>query len=193
MVLAYLGLYLMGFGTSFLVSKSHGILALLIIGLLSAYNHLFKGVTLMGNVIIALLCGLPLYYAEWPQAIDQTLVPVIFAVVSTLAREIIKDNQDMEGDKKAGRHTLPITYGVPLAKKTAAILLVIIFLSLPFPVLLFNYHMSFSVCALLLVALPLFKAFLELLKPSPQWELAQKMLKIMMLGGLVSLVAGKLM
>lgn len=54
---------------------------------------------------------------------------IIFAFIITLIREIIKDAEDIEGDKVSGSNTLPIRLGL---KTSARIILVISFLSMLF-------------------------------------------------------------
>lgn len=46
----------------------------------------------------------------------------IFAFLSTMVREIIKDIEDYEGDKKYGSNTLPVVYGKTKAKRVAQII-----------------------------------------------------------------------
>jgi len=43
----------------------------------------------------------------------------LFAFLSTMVREIIKDIEDYEGDKKYYSNTLPVVYGKQKAKKVA--------------------------------------------------------------------------
>ena len=183
----------MGLATSCLVSFSHGLLAFGIVILLWLYNSRLKGHALIGNTVISLLCGISIYFAEWPGMITHTLIPFIFAFLSNLAREIIKDIQDIDGDIKAGLSTLPIYFGVNTARKFSGFLLVLILLLLPFPVFFFDYHISFLISACILVIIPLLKALYQINSSQPLWMKAQKNLKLMMLGGMLAIVLGKLL
>ena len=49
----------------------------------------------------------------------------LFAFASNLAREIIKDIEDIEGDKLIHANTIPILYGVTKTKWLAGILLIL--------------------------------------------------------------------
>jgi 4-hydroxybenzoate polyprenyltransferase len=49
----------------------------------------------------------------------------LFAFISTLVREIVKDMEDIPGDKSAGCRTLPIVMGLDAAKKIAQFLLLV--------------------------------------------------------------------
>ncbi|MEE9118324.1 MAG: UbiA family prenyltransferase, partial [Calditrichia bacterium] len=42
----------------------------------------------------------------------ETFFPAAFAFLFHLGREILKDIQDMEGDKQAGADTFPVKYGI---------------------------------------------------------------------------------
>jgi 4-hydroxybenzoate polyprenyltransferase len=56
----------------------------------------------------------------------------IFAFISTLIREIIKDMEDYEGDKKYACNTLSVVYGKDKAKFFSQILIGIMFLMLAY-------------------------------------------------------------
>ncbi|MGB0882229.1 MAG: geranylgeranylglycerol-phosphate geranylgeranyltransferase [Vicingaceae bacterium] len=49
----------------------------------------------------------------------------VFAFISTLVREIIKDIEDYEGDKKYGSNTFPVVYGKTIGKYAAQIVAII--------------------------------------------------------------------
>lgn len=53
-----------------------------------------------------------------------------FAFLLTFIREIVKDMEDIEGDKAFDCKTLPIVFGIPAAKKTAIILSLITMIGL---------------------------------------------------------------
>ncbi len=101
---------------------------------LYAYNARLKKYPLLGNLTVALFCAgaaFILWVAEWPalrraaetqpgpaqRAWLITLWYLVFAFLSTLFREIIKDVEDMEGDRKSGYQTLPLEWGVEWARR----------------------------------------------------------------------------
>jgi 4-hydroxybenzoate polyprenyltransferase len=188
---AVYGFYVCGLAFSLVVSPSHAILAALIITLLWFYNHYLQGMPLVGNGVVSLLCGLSVYYPEWPRFMHHTFPPFIFVILSTMAREIIKDIQDEKSDKKVGHNTLPILIGKVTSRKFAVVFLLLTFLMLPVPVVFWEYHISFGIIATLFVAVPLFYTIRLLYATSPQWEKAQKMIKILMLGGIAAIIGGK--
>lgn len=108
--------------------------------LLYQYAQRWKGQPLIGNVIIAFLAGLVVItllafdvlptLTEDPEVMDKFggiiyiyLVFAGFAFYVTLIREIIKDLEDIKGDKKAGYRTLPIVWNERGARFIAFILI----------------------------------------------------------------------
>ena len=84
------------------------------------YAKTLKKIAFWGNLLIALLCALmPLMV--WGVERQENLRElqwilygyVVFAFISTLYREIVKDIEDMGGDRKYGSQSLPIIWGVP--------------------------------------------------------------------------------
>jgi 4-hydroxybenzoate polyprenyltransferase len=63
-----------------------------------------------------------------------TFIFSLFAFITSLAREIIKDIEDYKGDKETGGHTMPIVLGIRVSKINAFFLLIITVLLLLFVV-----------------------------------------------------------
>jgi len=122
-----------------------GSLFLVVSGLLYFYSASYKRQFLIGNIIVALLTAMvPLLvgFYEWPALYKYysiyaiSLPPInfifywiggfaLFAFLTTLTREIIKDIEDFEGDVAYGRNTVPIVLGVPMTKVVSVGLIVI--------------------------------------------------------------------
>ena len=141
-------LSLLGCLLGFLVSARLGIWKVgfmypIVVGLLWFYSSAYKKMFFVGNFVVAVLSGLilviPALY-EMPGlmnnpdpviqygALDpflivyQTLGVGIFAFMTTLTREIIKDMEDEEGDKEHGARTLAVVLG---KQKTKIVVLVL--------------------------------------------------------------------
>jgi len=94
------------------------------------YSTTFKRKFLIGNIVIALFTALvplivglyDLKHFEPLQSFRKDLVLSLilqlsfFAFITTLLREIIKDIEDMEGDREYGCKTMPIVLGVKSTK-----------------------------------------------------------------------------
>lgn len=102
--------------------------------LLYVYSAWAKGVALLGNILVAVFCScsfLIVLLAEQPSlallkgrdliAYEQVshlfLALSIFAGILTLIREIVKDVEDIVGDKAVGLRTFPIVVGLLRTKK----------------------------------------------------------------------------
>lgn len=88
--------------------------------LLIKYSSSFKKQFLLGNVIIALLCGalFPIMLCWNPNLPLEPLIAFgIFAFWLTIIREIVKDLEDLKGDRMKQCKTLAIVFGPVKTKK----------------------------------------------------------------------------
>jgi 4-hydroxybenzoate polyprenyltransferase len=113
-------------------------------GMLWFYSTTYKRQVFIGNLIVALMTGmipmlvllfeLPLLYRKYgvllaEGALDLTYLAIwvggfsAFAFLLTLAREIIKDAEDIKGDTSFGRQTLPSFAGMRVSKGIVVFLL----------------------------------------------------------------------
>ena len=97
--------------------------------LLWLYSYWLKGLPFIGNLTVALLSAtVPLVYLSiqeigigclthiYSSSVDLIIIFSFLALFSTLARELIKDIEDMKGDKAQGLKTIPILWGIQSAK-----------------------------------------------------------------------------
>jgi 4-hydroxybenzoate polyprenyltransferase len=110
-------------------------------GLLYFYARYFKKVALIGNLIVSLFTAfvvLIVFISELPiisQLPDESQTYLlqlgfgftIFSFLSNLFRELIKDIEDMKGDKLFGAKTAPIVFGIKWTKFICNIVLVLLF------------------------------------------------------------------
>ncbi|WP_396612714.1 geranylgeranylglycerol-phosphate geranylgeranyltransferase [Haloferax sp. S1W] len=79
---------------------------------LLAYTEFFKGLPGVGNVVVAALTGSTFLFGG--AAVGEPLgaaVLSVLAALATLTREIVKDVEDIAGDREEGLRTLPIVIG----------------------------------------------------------------------------------
>lgn len=133
-ILTAIGL-IIGFGLAIqLGNYNYGLFHLAAAISLWFYATYFKGSILLGNFIIALCVGMvPLVVGvyevtqlqfAYPDLVDQfqnfnfnfvafwMVGYAVFGFLFTLSREAIKDAEDWEGDAKAGKNTLPVSFGI---------------------------------------------------------------------------------
>lgn len=124
--------------------------------LLFLYSYLFKKIFLLGNLIIALLSSIVIFYIWQLNKNDNqpiffnyyrvqtiTIIYLFFAFILSLIREIIKDIEDITGDKLNQCYTIPILIGINSTILLVKILLIFVFLIINGmifinPILLFN-------------------------------------------------------
>lgn len=124
---------------AFFLSLTHALLALGAIVLLFAYNARLKRLPLIGNVVIALLVALVLVYGSLAVSDDAAWIGAAFAFLTTFAREVIKDIEDVRGDESARARTLPLMVGARSSSYLACGILIFTVILTPVPYLYFGY------------------------------------------------------
>jgi 4-hydroxybenzoate polyprenyltransferase len=183
--------------------------------LLWVYSTTYKRRVLIGNVLISALTAwvvLVLLVAEVPSwwqggltdpadvqlAARLSRIGVVyaaFAFIISLVREVTKDLEDMEGDRKEGCRTMPLAWGVPAAKVFNAVWLVVLIVSL---VVIQVYAITFGgamawlsatylVLSVLLPLLLIFKQLHHAQLPTHYHSISTR-LKYIMLAGILSMV-----
>jgi len=112
--------------------------------LLYYYSARLKRTIVAGNVVVGLMTGMAFIYGGAIVGhIERALVPAVFAFLINFARELVKDVEDIEGDRKEHAVTLPVKYGIrPSLILTALSLLMLI--SITFVVIKYSvYHSAF--------------------------------------------------
>jgi geranylgeranylglycerol-phosphate geranylgeranyltransferase len=123
----------LGLGLGFLANVTCGLIAVLAVILLLAYEAGgLKNAGLPGNITIGLLTGL-LFVTGGAVAGDlyRPGSLAILAFLGSVGREIIKDIEDIAGDTT--RRTWPMRVGIPAARRGAAAWLVVAVLVSPLP------------------------------------------------------------
>jgi geranylgeranylglycerol-phosphate geranylgeranyltransferase len=111
---------------------------------LVTYTELFKGLPGVGNALVAYLGGSTfLFGGAAVGSLQAPLVLAFLAAASTLAREIIKDVEDVAGDREEGLNTLPIAIGERRALWVAAALLGVALVASPVPYLLGDFGLAY--------------------------------------------------
>ena len=103
------------------------------------YSYALKKLLLLGNMFIAFSMAVPFVFGNYivsDQISASIQVLASIAFLTGLGREIIKSIQDMAGDRKYGRWTLPIALGKTIPKYFAVLYILIAILMSPIPFLL---------------------------------------------------------
>lgn len=122
-------LFLGGIIISYFINMESLIIAIIASVLLTVYAKYGKKMGFLGNIIVASLVGFTLIYGAlsiYPQGVlSKTIILALCAVLANIAREIIKDIEDLEGDKKSGTLSLPSVYGVKTSKNISCFFLML--------------------------------------------------------------------
>lgn len=164
--------------------------------LLFGYAALLKRTTVVGNVVIAALTALVLYYAGLHYTLNIPLLwTVIFAFEVTFLREVVKDIEDIEGDLHFKLQTLPIRVGIRGAKKVLYVAAFVMWLSCfgPFVqgiVLEGEWNWLYLGASIVLVQLPLAYLFRLLVKAKEpaDFSVPSQFLKFLIFLGMASVL-----
>jgi geranylgeranylglycerol-phosphate geranylgeranyltransferase len=131
-----LSLFIIGVILAFMIGILPGLIAILSSSLLILYAYNLKKMLIVGNLGVSFLTGLTFVFGGVVVgAITTSVYLGLFAFLMTMAREIVKDMEDVEGDKNEGATTLPIIYGMRSSSILAASFMIIA--SIASPVLYF--------------------------------------------------------
>ncbi|MCY4730135.1 geranylgeranylglycerol-phosphate geranylgeranyltransferase [Natronomonas gomsonensis] len=156
---------------------------------LIAYTKLFKGLPGVGNLVVGLLTGSTFVYGGSAVGGDLSTVGVLFglAASATVAREIVKDVEDIAGDREEGLNTLPIAIGERRALVAAALFVVVAVVASPLPYVLRTFGVGYLIALAPAVGLLLGGAYRSFDDPTR----GQTLLKVGMFAAAVAFVLGR--
>ena len=159
--------------------------------ILYLYAYKLKTTPLIGNLAVGFMTGFGFVFGGFtintPEIITTSIFLGFFAFIMTTAREIIKDIEDIEGDKSEGAKTLPILIGEKIPAILAVCLIIIDCALCP---LLYYYHI-FGIYYLFVIAIAvlLFLYSAILILKSQDRQTAHKASKYLKIGMLIAFVA----
>lgn len=134
--------------------------------LLRFYTSDLKGIPLAGNILVAMLTAAAVFSLRLG-LYDTTRIP--FAELSALAffvnlaRELVKDVEDLPGDGAAGIRTIAVCYGIDRTMQLASLALLPAFILAAVPVflaidgLLFRLHYLIAALAILWISIAIYR------------------------------------
>lgn len=132
------GAALTGLLCSCLLSRVNGMMAAGAVVCLYFYSARLKGTVLLGNLLVSLFTGLAFLFGSAAVGrFKAGLPPAIFAFLMHLGREIIKDMQDVPGDRQQLAATLPVRYGMLPAKVIATLVFIVLIITTWLP---YHWH-----------------------------------------------------
>lgn len=199
--------FLMGYRTGlFWIGPTN----VLCVALLWFYSTTFKKKLLSGNIMISLLTawvvsvvGLASYHRLRfhsgsfdpdlaSRLLRYTFLYAGFACIICLVREVVKDVEDMEGDRRYGCQTMPVLWGVQVSKVFAGSWLAMVTAGI---MVVFAYVLQMgwwlaAAYALLLLLLPLWGALRALVRArsTADFRALSRRIKFIMLTGILSML-----
>jgi 4-hydroxybenzoate polyprenyltransferase len=176
--------------------------------LLFVYSISLKKKLLSGNILISLLTAWSILVISWCEfnqlddidpafdagrIIKLSVLYAGFAFIISLIREVVKDMEDVEGDRKYGCRTMPIAWGLNVSKTFTAVwlsvLIVAVVIIQVYSILRFGWWLSvlYSVVMILLPLAWIFKALFKARSPQDFHRLSS-MIKLVMLTGILSIL-----
>ncbi len=190
-----IALFAAGIAISYFIGATHILFFIAIFNsvLLYFYAYSLKRKVFVGNLSVSYLSGSTFLFggaAYGIEGIKATLVLFFLSTLATLAREIVKAIEDMEGDRKDGAVTLPLRIGErPSAYAASTIGFIAVLLSpLPYIMGLFNEYYIFIVSVADIIFL---YAVVLILYKNP--SASSKYFKIAMLFALIAFIAGSIL
>jgi 4-hydroxybenzoate polyprenyltransferase len=165
------------------------------------YSTNLKRKPISGNVLVALLSALvliivPIYDlipepgVNFIEIFNKIAVYSLFAFFFSFIREIIKDLEDFDGDKRSGMKTFAIAIGVKKTKTVLKILTSLILSSFVYLLAItYPYKLHFFLFILLILTIP-FTCFLIMLfkaKTKQDFNVLSQLLKLIMIVGILSM------
>ena len=191
-----------------------GILFMLVSGLLYFYSVTYKKQLLIGNIIVAFLTALvPLLVVVYEimavcnhygcdlislTAVDHVFYWVagfsVFAFLTTLAREIVKDMEDFEGDSSFGSRSLPVVAGIKTSKLVASLVLALTIILMILMWALFIEDIISLLYILLAIVLPMVFSIILLIRgaSAEHFSTVSTIIKLGMLTGILYTVLFRL-
>lgn len=175
--------------------------------LLFIYSISLKRKFLIGNVIISLLTAWVILVVTWcennniinthnnlhsDKILRESFLFAGFAFIISLVREVVKDMEDMEGDRRYGCRTMPIVWGVNATKVFTAVWLIVLIVTLivvqAYAARL-QWWLSIAYCIVLIIA-PLVWIFRKLYsaKTPQDFHSLSTLIKMVMFTGILSMI-----
>ena len=154
------------------------------------YSHKLKRIPFLGNLVSASLAIAPffvvfVYYQNFETVI---FVHALFLFLLILAREIIKDLENMAGDMAQNYKTIPIIYGNKVSKGIIALLILLTLVPAILLIKIFDVgymHLYFWLC---IVLLGIFMLLLWKSEKKKHYVWLLNILKFFIVGGVVCIL-----
>ena len=182
-------LNLLGIGLGMYISLKVGFINFVAAFLLWLYSNSLKRLPLVGNLTVAFLTGLAIWVIGFYYQTSLLLISVyaIFSFFINLIREIIKDIEDRQGDRKHGSKTLPIVLSFRDTKKVIFLIAGLFVLSISFVTVKLQNELLFYYFGGLSLFFILFMYKIYMADRKAHFTQLSFLFKLLMLTGIISM------
>jgi len=169
------------------------LIALISIVVIFFYSHSLKNRGLIGNFVVGFMTGLAFIFGGViGENVLPMLFPFLFALLVNFAREILKDVEDIEGDRIKNLKTFPIVYGEKRAIQLFVFLISLTIIVTIIPFLLGVFNVYYLLIVLFLVDLVFVYIIKRVLNQPSRTELRKlsELIKYEMILGLIAIYIG---
>ena len=162
--------------------------------LMILYAIKLKKKAIWGNLLVSFILGLAFIFAASAFGNYKIgIVPAVLAFLFTLIREIIKDMEDVIGDKQFDAKTLPVIIGINKTKSIVAFLMFVLIIVILIPYLIGIYGMYYLIVVVISVGIPvvLMIGYLLIGRNKKKYSYLASILKVEIFFGLLSIYLGK--
>ncbi len=160
------------------------------------YTNYFKGIPILGNIIVAFIIGLSFIFCGSAfGSIDKMMVPFFLAFGLTFLRELVKDISDIKGDKALGLATYPIISGKKKSIRLTIVTAVLIGILSFIPFYIEYYSYWYGIFLILGVEIPLgvIVAFMLNNPSTRNIKYCARLLKFSTIVGLIAIYFGEIL
>ncbi|HEY9164735.1 MAG TPA: geranylgeranylglycerol-phosphate geranylgeranyltransferase [Candidatus Kryptonia bacterium] len=155
------------------------------------YSFKFKRMVFVGNFVVAIVTGLAFVFGGAAVNNFSDVYPAaIFAFITNLIREIIKDAEDVKGDGTIGIRTIATKFGTRTSAGISIALAFVLLVMVSGAYLLHILPIQFlTVCGLTILPIGVYVTYLLISRRG--FSEASFGYKLMMIFGLIALIVGK--
>ena len=162
--------------------------------LLIVYTPFLKRFPLIGNITVALLLSLTIIVGALATGaslnLKNAILPALLIFFLSFPREILKDGEDLIGDRETGLRTFPVVFGIKRTRYLAVFTLWILILSILASSMVFGK--LFAACAIPGIVFPVL-IIITKANANPIWfSNTQKILKLLIVPGVISLILSRI-
>lgn len=186
----HLSLSSVGFLMGVMVSYWVGLVNLLAIFLLWLYSNQLKRLPFLGNLVVAMLTAATVLIValRYQQNNPYVYMYAIFAFTITLAREIIKDMEDLQGDQNFGCKTLPIIWGIRKTKYLLYLILLVFIASIIYFIQKLAIGYLYIYMTIFLIPMIFFIYRLVMADAKRNFGYLSNLCKFLMISGILSMI-----